>query len=173
MDKTILLTLLLTTSSFSQAATETAPSFVNEGTINAPVAAVWNVWTTSEGYKSLGVAKADVDFKLGGLIRSHYSASGTLGDEETIENRILAYEPKRMIAIRIERTPKSFPFKEAWKHTWTVITLTDLGDNRTHIRIASMGFGTDEESASMRKFFEAGNAETIKVLQERLSTGKK
>jgi hypothetical protein len=82
----LLLTLLLTTSSFSQAATEAAPSFVNEGTINAPVAAVWNVWTTSEGYMSLGVAKADVDFKLGGLIRSHYSASGTLGDEETIEN---------------------------------------------------------------------------------------
>jgi hypothetical protein len=36
-----------------------------------------------------------------------------------------------------------------------------------------MGFGTDEESVSMRKFFEAGNAETIQVLEERFSTGKK
>jgi uncharacterized protein YndB with AHSA1/START domain len=166
MNKIILFTLLLATPLFPQ-------SFVNEGTINAPVAAVWSVWTTSEGYKSLGVAKADVDFRLGGLIRSHYSATGTLGDEETIENRILAYEPRRMIAIRIERTPKSFPFKNAWKQTWTVITLTDLGNNRTHIRIASMGFGTDEESASMRKFFEAGNAETIKVLQDHYATGKR
>jgi uncharacterized protein YndB with AHSA1/START domain len=173
MERTILLALLLAAPSFSQARSgapavrfEDAPSFVNEATINAPLAAVWNVWTSGEGYKSLGVAQADVDFRVGGLIRSHYSATGYLGDEDTIENRILAFEPRRMIAIRIERTPKSFPFKEAWKNTWTVITLTDLGNNRTHIRIASMGYGTDEESMAMRKFFEAGNASTLKTLQD-------
>jgi len=143
-----------------------APSFINEGTINAPVAAVWNVWTSGEGYKAVGVAKAEVDFRIGGLIRSHYSEAGVLGDDETIENRILAYEPQRMIAIRIERPPKSFPFKEAWKRTWTVVTLTDLGNNRTHLRVASMGYGSDEESLAMRRFFEAGNATTIKALQK-------
>jgi len=162
----IVLTLLLAAPSFSQAPSgESTPSFVNEGTIDAPVAAVWNVWTTGEGYKSLGVAQADVDLRIGGLIRSRYNASGVLGDEETIENRILAFEPQRMIAIRIDRPPKSFPFKEAWKKTWTVITLTDLGNNRTHIRNASMGYGTDEESMAMRKFFEAGNASTLETLQ--------
>jgi len=163
----IFLPLLLAAASFAQTPTgESAPSFVNEGTINAPVAAVWNVWTTGEGYKSLGVALADVDLRIGGIIRSRYSATGVLGDEETIENRILAFEPRRMIAIRIERPPKSFPFKEAWKKTWTVITLTTLGNNRTQIRIASMGYGTDEESMAMRKFFEAGNASTIETLQK-------
>jgi len=158
----IFLTLLLAAPAFAQS----TPSFVNEGTINAPVAAVWNIWTTGEGYKAVGVALADVDFRTGGLIRSRYSAAGVLGDEETIENRILAFEPQRMIAIQIERTPKSFPFKEAWKKTWTVVTLTDLGNNRTHIRVASMGYGTDEESVAMRKFFEAGNASTIETLQK-------
>ncbi|HEY7337256.1 MAG TPA: SRPBCC domain-containing protein [Bryobacteraceae bacterium] len=142
---------------------EDAPSFVNEATLNAPVAEVWKVWTSGEGYKSVGVALADVDFRIGGLIRSRYSAAGALGDEETIENRILAYEPQRMIAIRIERPPKSFPFREAWKSTWTVVTLSDLGNNRTHIRVASMGYGTDEESVAMRRFFESGNAATLKM----------
>ena len=163
----IFLTLLLAAPSFAQIpGGESVPSFVNEGTVNAPVAAVWSIWTTGEGYKSLGVALADVDLRIGGLIRSHYGATGVLGDDETIENRILAFEPRRMIAIRIERTPKSFPFKEAWKKTWTVITLTDLGNNRTHIRIASMGYGTDEESMAMRKFFEAGNGSTLETLQK-------
>ena len=142
-----------------------APSFVNEAAIDAPVRAVWNVWTSSEGYKALGVAKADVDFRVGGLIRSHYKTSGVLGDEGTIVNRILAYEPRRMIALRIDRPPKGFPFKEAWKQTWTVITMTDRGNGRTHLRIASMGFGADEESVSMRRFFEVGNAATLKALQ--------
>jgi uncharacterized protein YndB with AHSA1/START domain len=148
-----------------------APSFVNEGTVNAPVSAVWNVWTTGEGYKALGVAMAEVDLRIGGLIRSHYSATGSLRDEDTIENRILAYEPQRMIALQINRTPKSFPFHEAWKNTWTVITLTDLG-NKTHIRIASMGYGSDEESKAMRRFFEQGNASTIKELQDHFDKTK-
>ena len=165
MHRIVILTLFVTATLFCQSS-DTAPTFVNEATINAPVAAVWNIWTSGEAYKSLGVAKADVDFRIGGLIRSHYSATGVLGDEETIENRILAYEPLHMIAIRIERPPKSFRFKEAWKNTWTVVTLTDLGNSQTHIRVASMGYGTDEESAAMRKFFESGNASTLKTLQK-------
>jgi len=47
---------------------------------------------------------------FGGLIRSHYDAMDVLGDEETIENRILAYEPRRMIAIQIARPSKVIPF---------------------------------------------------------------
>jgi uncharacterized protein YndB with AHSA1/START domain len=145
-----------------------APSFAQEITIQAPLKTVWSVWTTSEGYKVLGVTQADVDLRIGGLIRSHYAPAGSLGDEETIENRILAYEPQRMIAIRIHRPPKSFPFREAWKTAWTVVTLADLGNGQTHVRVASMGFGTDEESARMRKFFEAGNGATLKMLKARL-----
>ena len=142
-----------------------APSFVHEGDINAPLRAVWNIWASAEGCKALGVAKADVDLRVGGLIRTHYKPDGVLGDEGTIVNRILAYEPQRMIAFRIDQTPKGFPFKEAWKQTWTVITMTDLGDGRTHLRVASMGFGTDEESVKMRRFFEAGNTTVLKTMQ--------
>jgi uncharacterized protein YndB with AHSA1/START domain len=143
-----------------------AHSIVNEGIVNAPVAEVWKVWTTSEGYHLLGVALADVDFRIGGLIRSRYSPDGTLGDEQTIQNRILAYEPMRMIAIRIDRPPASFPFKEAWKSVWTVVTLTPLADGRTQVRGAMMGFGSDPESLAMRRFFERGNGDTIKVLAD-------
>ena len=141
-----------------------ALSFVNEGTINAPIADVWNVWSTSEGYKAVGVALADVDLRVGGLIRSRYAADGTLGDEQTIENEILAFEPPRMIAFRIHKTPSNFPFKDAWKHTWTVVTLTALPDGRTHMRAASLGFGSDPESMAMRRFFERGNAQTLQML---------
>ena len=109
---------------------------------------------------------ADVDLRIGGLIRAKYAMKGTLDD--TIVNRILAYEPERMIAMRIERPPKNFPFPEAWKSTWTVITFTDLGNGQTRLRVASLGFGTDDESVKMRKFFEAGNAATLATLQKRL-----
>jgi uncharacterized protein YndB with AHSA1/START domain len=146
-----------------------APSFVNEGIVSASIEDVWKAWSTSQGYKALGVALADVDLRLGGLIRSRYSADGTLGDEQTIENEIIAFEPPRMIAIRIHKTPANFPFKEAWRHTWTVVTLTPLEGNRTSVRVASLGFRSDPESQAMRRFFERGNEQTLKALAAQLS----
>lgn len=140
-------------------------SFVNEGMVPAPIEKVWQVLSTSEGYRALGPALAEVDLRIGGTIRSRYRDDGPLGDSETIENVILAYEPPRMMAIRIQRTPASFPFKEAWKNPWTVTTLTPLEDGNTHMRVASVGYGDDAESQAMRRFFEAGNQQTIETLR--------
>ena len=147
------------------------PSFVTEGIVSAPIADVWRVWSTSDGYKTVGVALADVDLRIGGLIRSRYAADGVLGDEQTIENEIMAFEPPRMIAFRIHKTPANFPFKEAWKKTWTVVTLTPLDERRTHVRAASLGFGTDAESVAMRRFFERGNRQTLDVLTAHFARG--
>jgi uncharacterized protein YndB with AHSA1/START domain len=146
-------------------------SFVNERTIDAPIADVWKAWSTSEGYKCLGPALADVDLRVGGIIRARYRADGVLGDDLTIENEILAFEPPRMIAIRIHKPPSNFPFKEAWKRTWTVVTLTPLADGRTHVRGASLGYGKDDESVAMRRFFERGNADTLETLAARIGRG--
>ena len=172
MRLTLILAFLLAGRAFPQE----SPTFVIEGTINAPIESVWKIWTSGEGYRALGIAKADVDFRVGGLIRTHYKENGVLGDEETIINRILAYEPLHMLAVRIDRPPKSFPFKEAWKQTWTVITLSKIGDTQTHLRMACMGYGTDEESLAMRRFFENGNAYTLKTMQahfeSKMATGE-
>ena len=143
-------------------------SFVNEGVVAAPIEEVWKIFATSEGYKVLGPALAEVDLRLGGTIRSRYGADGTLGDAETIENVIVDYRAPVMMAIRISKTPASFPFKEAWKSTWTVLTLTPT-DEGTHVRATSYGYGTDEESLAMRRFFEAGNQQTIETLRRHFS----
>jgi uncharacterized protein YndB with AHSA1/START domain len=155
--------LLLGLCAAAQAADEV--SFFNEGTVDAPIEQVWKVFSTSEGYKAMGPALAEVDLKIGGTIRSRYRADGVLGDGETIENTILAYEPPTMIAMRIQKTPQSFPFKNAWKNTWTVVRLTPVGTDRTLVRATSLGYGSDEESLAMRRFFESGNQQTIESIR--------
>jgi len=168
--KTVLALLISASIGLAQAGvpsqTSGEGSFVNEGVVNAPVQEVWKVFTTSEGYTVLGPALAEVDLRIGGTIRSRYRADGPLGDAETIENLILAYEPPTMIAMRIQKPPASFPFKEAWKKTWTVITLTPLDGDRTRVRGTSLGYGNDEESQAMRRFFERGNQQTIESVQK-------
>jgi uncharacterized protein YndB with AHSA1/START domain len=75
---------------------------------------------------------------------------------------------ERGVGVPIETTPpKGFPFKEAYKRVWTIITLTDLGDERTSVRIAMVGYGEDEESQEMRRFFASGNQWVMKMLQSK------
>lgn len=143
------------------------PPQVIEADVNGPVAEVWKVFSTAEGFKKLGVAQCEFDLRIGGLIRTHYDPNGVLGDDGTIVNEVLAYEPERMIAIRIHQPPKGFPFApETWKNTWSVITLTDLGAGRTHVRIAGMGYTDSPDSRKMREFFAGGNAWVMQFLQK-------
>jgi hypothetical protein len=50
-----------------------------------------------------------------------------------------------------------------------VITLTAVDADHTHVRVASLGYGSDEESVAMRRFFEAGNHQTIETLRAHFS----
>jgi uncharacterized protein YndB with AHSA1/START domain len=140
---------------------------VTEGFINTSTADVWRMFTTAEGYKLTGAALAEVDLKIGGLIRAHYNPQGQLGDAETIVNEILAYEPERMLAIRIKQPPAGFPYKDAVAGTWTVIYMNPAGDNMTQVRIIGLGYSDTPQSQAMRKYFAEGNRWTLDHIAKR------
>lgn len=146
---------------------DSAP-LTHEVVMNVPVERVWAVFTTAEGYKQFGVAKAEVDFRVGGLIRSHYSPDGVIGDEGTIENTILAYEPMRMVAFKCTKAPRGFPFPEAMAKCWSLAYIEDLGDGRTRLTLKGLGYDDTEESRKMRGFFDAGNAWSLQMLRAKL-----
>jgi uncharacterized protein YndB with AHSA1/START domain len=140
---------------------------VTEGFVNAPVAEVWRLFTTSDGYMATGVAHADVRLAIGGEIRSHYDPKGKLGDAETIVNEILAYEPERMLSIRIKQAPASFQHRDAVAGHWTVLYFTPAGENMTHVRIVGLGYDDTPASQAARKFFTEGNRWTLDHIAKR------
>jgi uncharacterized protein YndB with AHSA1/START domain len=142
---------------------------VCEAVIDAPAAAVWAALTTKAGVEAWMVAHAEIDWKVGGKMLTHYSAAGKIGDPGTIENIVLAFEPNHFYSINVGKPPEKFPFKEAIKNVWHVIYLEDAGPGRTRVREVGMGYGTDDEAKKMRAFFERGNAYTLKKLQEHFS----
>lgn len=148
---------------------DTKDSIQSEGVIAAPVAAVWAAWTTTEGLKSWLAPQADIDLKVDGLMRANYQAGSSLEDKTTIVNRVLSYEPGRMLSIRVARAPEGFPFPNAIKSMWTVMYFDKVSETETRMRVVSLGFGPDDESQKMRAFFEKGNAFTLQQLQKRFS----
>jgi uncharacterized protein YndB with AHSA1/START domain len=146
-----------------------ASELVTEGTIAAPVDAVWAAFTTKEGQESWNVAHAEIDLRIGGLMRTHYDAAGRIGDPNTIENTVLSFEPQRMLTIQVKKPPEKFPYKDAIKKMWTVLYFEDAGPSLTRLRIVGLGYGDDEESKKLRSFFDRGNSYTLKRLQEKFS----
>lgn len=151
---------------FAKTGSDDATRQMTEGIVEAPLDAVWQALTTKNGWEAWNVAHCEFDLKVGGKIRSHYDKAGVIGDPNTIENDILAFEPHRFYAIRVGKPPEKFPFKDAVKSVWHVIAIEDAGHGRTRVRVTGLGYGSDEESQKMRKFFEAGNAHTMKKLKD-------
>lgn len=161
----IALFLALTVSTFSLAAP--LPPVISEGIVDAPPAEVWKAWSTAEGMRSWLAPKADIDLRIDGLMRANYNPKGELGDDTTIENRILAFEPERMLAIRVAKAPNSFPFPNAVHKMWTIVYFSDHGVGQTIVRAIGQGFTDDPESAQMRDYFQKGNDYTLGALSKR------
>jgi uncharacterized protein YndB with AHSA1/START domain len=131
-----------------------------DGFINAPVSEVWRIFTTAEGYKSTGVSQADIDLRLGGHIRIH-SDGGQLGDAETLDSEILAFDPEHMLALRVVNAPASLPHRAALTGTWTVLYFDNAGENMTRVRVVGVGFRDDSDSLALRAYLEKANREML------------
>ena len=158
------------------AAPKSAPTdpLTHEAVVSAALPRVWDAYTTKAGIEAWMVAQCDIELKAGGRFRTHYSKEGVLGDPGTIEHRILALDPRRMLALRTVKCPEKFPFKQAIESMWTVLYFEPVDATHTKVICRSLGFTPDEESQKMRAFFERGNAYELEELKKHFApaTGK-
>jgi uncharacterized protein YndB with AHSA1/START domain len=146
---------------------------VHEAVVDAPLSDVWNIWSTSEGLRAWMAPHAEIDLRVGGLMRTNYHPDGQLGDPQTIVNTVLSFEPQRMLSIKVVKTPDGFPFPNAIAQMWSVIYFAEIDAKKTAVREVSLGFTADPESQQMRKFFDRGNSATMNGLQQYFTTKTK
>ena len=152
---------------FALAQAQAGDSITAEAIVDARVEEVWAAWTTPAGLRAWLAPHADIELRVGGLMRTNYSPDGSLGDSSSIENRILAFEPERMLSVQVARAPANFPFKLEVSDMWTVLYFEPLLEGKTRVRIVGLGFTASEQSQKMKAFFERGNAHTLAQLQKR------
>ena len=130
-----------------------AKPLVHESVVNAPLDQVWATYTTKAGLESWMVAHAEIDLRVGGIMKTCYDPKGTVGGPKAIGNTILSYEPMRMFSFKVAKAPQGFPFPNAITNMWTVVYFEAKDDNTTRVRGVSLGFGG--ESIKMREFFQS------------------
>lgn len=141
----------------------------HEAVIDASPAELWEAWTTDEGIRSWMVPHGKVDFRVGGAYRTSYQANVDLDGEQAIVNRILAYEPERMIAIQNVQTPPGFPNPEIFQQTWSVVRFEPVGRDRTRMVMNGYGYGEGEQWDQIYAMFEQGNAYILQVLKQKFA----
>jgi outer membrane receptor protein involved in Fe transport len=112
------------------------------------------------------VAHADVDLRVGGLLRTNHDPDGRIGDPRTTINRILAITPKRRFSLQLTETPEGFPLGGMLEGTWYQITLDPVGKDQTLVRCEGHGFQGGPMGYAARAFVDRGNAWALEQLEK-------
>ncbi len=137
--------------------------------VHASLAEAWAIFTTPAGYRVLGVPKSDFDLRVGGSIRSRYDASQELGEPGTAVDRILSYEPLRMLSTR-SLVPDDQPDKKPLERCWSVIRFEPLAPERTRVVISIYGWGDDQASRAAYGYFERANRHLLDLVARHFET---
>lgn len=75
-----------------------------EATVKAPVAEVWQAWTTSAGAETFFAPKANIQLALGGPYEIYFDPKDE--PKRTKGLKILSYAPEEMISFQCNAPPE-------------------------------------------------------------------
>jgi uncharacterized protein YndB with AHSA1/START domain len=161
-----LLALLLPgRSSFAQAGPAPAiaqKQLLIELEIPAPVSAVWEAFSTSDGLSTWLGPNATVDLRPGGDWLAHFPNGSTGG------GTIVSFVPEKEIVLAA-LAPDQFPHVRA-ERTRAVFTFEARG-NSTVVRLTQTGWKQGPEWDRAYEYLVAGNAELLSMLHRRFREG--
>lgn len=162
------LALCLPAGAFGAPAAPAARSgdYVHETIINGPTDLVWRLMTTKQGMESWLAPQADVDLRVGGLVRTHEDPKGKLGDPETLVNRVLKLDPGKAFSFRVDKTPRGLPLGQIIVGTWYDVALSPLPHDRTLVRCVAHGFPPGPAAFAIRPAFDKGTEMALAELEK-------
>lgn len=132
----------------------------------------WAMFTTKEGLEAWSVPLAEVDFRMGGTIRSSYSPEEGIDGASTIVQHIVAYDPYRMFAVRAT-IPAHFPeFIRNTADAWGIVYFEPVDEHRTRVSVKAVGYGEGELWDKAFSFFDKGNAMKLAELRDVMAKRK-
>jgi len=166
--KALLLTLALLFSPAITSATAATPAtkpsdraLVIELTIPAPIAEVWDAFTTEKGLSTWLAPSTTVDLRPGGDWLVHFGPS-------TGGGTIVSFVPQRELVLSA-LAPDKFPAVRAAR-TRAVFTFEPRG-NATVVRLTQTGWQSGPEWDAAYEYLAAGNAQLLAQLHHRFVSG--
>ena len=140
---------------------------LQETVLNATIDKVWQAYTTSEGWQGWVAPVAEVDFKIGGAIRTNYRENAQITDDDTNELTIVNYVPKRFLTLQA-KVSKNWPqiLKDQEARLFNLIQFERIDKNKTKVTSIGIGYTNAKEMKDLLNFFVKANESTMKKLKE-------
>jgi uncharacterized protein YndB with AHSA1/START domain len=139
-------------------------------TIEAPVADVWNAWTTEAGVTSFFAPGTTIEPRVDGLYEIYFDPTQPPGQRGAEGMRILGFEPMRRFAFTWN-APPAMPTIRG-QRTMVIVDLEPAGPTRTRLRFTHTGWGDGPEWDKAYEYFDhAWNAVVLPRLVHRFKVG--
>jgi uncharacterized protein YndB with AHSA1/START domain len=139
-----------------------------ETTVNAPVDAVWDLWTTTTGAQTFLAPKANIALEIGGPYEIYFNPA----DERMTTKgcKLLTYLPRKMLSFEWILPGDMFP---DLRHTPTrvIVELHPVAQERTQLTITQLGWGSGPEWDRAYTHMEAGWNMATTLLNQRIAQG--
>jgi hypothetical protein len=139
--------------------------------IDAPVSKIWRLLISSEGWQSWAVPVAWVDFGIGGMVETSYTATAVRGQPGNIKNSIVAYVPEQLLVLRNVQAPPNFEHAEDFGKTVTAINLRSITKDRSQVELDGVGFLATPAFDALLKNFKFGDSWTLEHLKRAAEHG--
>ena len=130
--------------------------------VPAPLHAVWQAFTTSDGLTTWLTPQATVDLRTGGEWTARFPGGSTGG------GTIVSFVPEKELVISA-LAPDRFPHVRA-ERTHALFQFEARGDS-TIVRLTQSGWRSGAEWTAAYEYLVAGNAELLSTLHKRFVDG--
>jgi uncharacterized protein YndB with AHSA1/START domain len=138
-------------------------ALIFEVAIPAPIDAVWNAFTTSDGLSTWLTPGAVVDLRNGGEWTAHYPGGKTGG------GTIVSFKPKREIVMSA-MAPEWFPHVRS-ERTTALFEFKRVDKSSTLVRLTQTGWKEGEEWDKAYDYLAGGNEQLLETLKRRFVNG--
>ncbi len=138
-----------------------------EGNVNAPLAEVWRVFTTSQGAEEFFAQKANIGLAIGGPYEIQFDPNDVRFGTKGL--KILSYAPEEMISFQWNAPPDMPEVRNSG--TWVVVELRPVDAYTTHVTITHLGWKEGPEWDRAYAHFQQGWSELMTRLEKRFTDG--
>lgn len=141
-----------------------------EVVVNAPVAAAWSAWATSEGIQTFFAPEAIVEARPEGRFSVHFNPYAKEGMKGADGMRVLGVQENRMISFTWN-APPHLP-EARGQRTVVIVRTKPEGDNRTRVTLTHLGWGDGGEWDKAYQYFDGAWGRVLAQLEKRFAEGK-
>ena len=140
-----------------------------EVVVPAPVAAVWQSWTTKTGIEAFFAPEAEIDARVDGAFHIHMDPLGEPGMKGADTMRYLALQPMEMLSFDWNAPPHLAEARQ--QRTFVVVRLFDVDGQSTRVTLHHTGWGNGGEWDKTYAYFDRAWGNVLGNLKKRYETG--